>query len=37
METLHVELPEKLAEELCRLVDGGWFQNEGEAVRLAVA
>lgn len=37
METLHVELPEKLAEELRRLVDTGWFQNEGEAVRLAVA
>ena len=36
METLHVELPEKLAEELRRLVDGGWFQNEGEVVRLAV-
>ena len=37
MEKLNVELPEKLAEELRRLVDAGWFQNEGEAVRLAVA
>ena len=36
METLHIELPDKLAEELRRLVQGGWFQNEGEAVRLAV-
>ncbi len=36
METLHVDLPEKLAEELRRLVQAGWFQNEGEAVRLAV-
>ena len=36
MEMLQVELPEKLAEELRRLVDAGWFQNEGEAVRLAV-
>ena len=36
METVRVELPEKLAEELRRLVEGGWFQNEGEAVRVAV-
>lgn len=36
MEALHVELPEKLAEELRRLVDAGWFESEGEAVRLAV-
>ena len=36
MEALHVELPEKLAEELRRLVEGGWFQSEGEAIRLAV-
>ena len=36
MEALHVELPEKLAEELRRLVDAGWFRNEEEAVRFAV-
>lgn len=27
---------QKLAEKLHRLVDAGWFENEGEAVRLAV-
>ena len=37
METLQLELPEKLADELRRLVEGGWFQNEGEAIRVAVA
>ena len=37
MEALRVELPEKLAEELRQLVAAGWFENEGEAVRLAIA
>ena len=36
MEALRVELPEKMAEELRRLVAAGWFESEGEAVRLAV-
>ena len=36
METLHVDLPEKVAEELRRLVGAGWFESEGEAVRMAV-
>ncbi len=36
MKSIHVELPEKLAEELGRLVEAGWFRNEDEAVRLAL-
>ncbi|HXG68901.1 MAG TPA: ribbon-helix-helix domain-containing protein [Blastocatellia bacterium] len=37
MESLHVELPDKLADELHRLVQEGWFQTEQEVVRLALA
>ncbi len=36
MKTINVELPEKIAEELTRLVKTGWFHDEGEAVRAAV-
>ena len=37
MESLQIELPEPLAGELHRLVQEGWFQNEQEAIRLALA
>ena len=37
MDALHVELPDKLAEELRRLIETGWFQSEEEAVRIALA
>lgn len=36
MKTINVELPEKIADELARLVKTGWFHDEGEAVRAAV-
>jgi Arc/MetJ-type ribon-helix-helix transcriptional regulator len=34
--SINVELPEKVAEELSRRVDTGWFRDEGEAVRVAL-
>ena len=37
MKSLQMELPDKLVEELDALVQGGWFRNEEEAVRAAVA
>jgi Arc/MetJ-type ribon-helix-helix transcriptional regulator len=36
MRVLHVELPEKMASELGALVEGGWFADETEIVRLAL-
>lgn len=36
MKSINVDLPEKLAEELARLVATGWFHDEGEAVRVAL-
>jgi Arc/MetJ-type ribon-helix-helix transcriptional regulator len=36
MKSIHVELPEKLAQELDAMVRQGWFTNEAEAVRLAL-
>ncbi len=36
MKRLEVELPDKLAGELGALVQGGWFQSEGEVVRAAL-
>jgi len=36
MKSLHIELPDKLAEELEALVRGGWFPSEEEAVRAAL-
>jgi len=36
MKTINVELPEKVAGELARLVETGWFHDEGEAVRAAI-
>ena len=37
MKTLNVEVPDQLAKEIYRLVDEGWFVDEGEIVRLALA
>jgi Arc/MetJ-type ribon-helix-helix transcriptional regulator len=37
MKSMRLELPDKLAEELNRLVKAGWFHDEEEAIRLAVA
>ncbi len=34
--SINVDLPEKTAEELSRLVEAGRFRNEGEAVRAAL-
>ncbi len=36
MKSINVDLPEKIAEELSRLVEGGWFHDEAEAVRAAL-
>ena len=36
MKSINVDLPEKVAEELSRLVESGWFRDEGEAVRVAL-
>lgn len=36
MKSIQVDLPEKVAAELSRLVETGWFHNEGEAVRAAL-
>jgi Arc/MetJ-type ribon-helix-helix transcriptional regulator len=36
MKSLNVELPDKLASELDRLVQSGWFHNEQELVRYAL-
>lgn len=36
MKSLHVELPEKLHEQLQALVGQGWFRSPDEAVTLAL-
>jgi Arc/MetJ-type ribon-helix-helix transcriptional regulator len=36
MKSIHLDLPDKLAAELQSLVQHGWFQDEQEAVRVAV-
>ena len=36
MKTLHIEVPDKLAQELDVLVQAGWFSHEAEVVRLAL-
>ena len=36
MKSVHVELPDKLAEEMNLLVTSGWFRNEEEVVRTAL-
>jgi Arc/MetJ-type ribon-helix-helix transcriptional regulator len=36
MKSIHIELPDKLIQQLDAMVKAGWFSNESEAVRLAV-
>ena len=36
MKTINVDSPEKIAEELSRFVETGWFRDESEAVRAAL-
>ena len=36
MKSINVDLPDKIAEELSRLVKTGWFHDEAEAVRVAL-
>jgi len=36
VKSINVDLPEKIAEELSRLVEAGWFHDEAEAVRIAL-
>ncbi|HUI43032.1 MAG TPA: CopG family transcriptional regulator [Terriglobia bacterium] len=36
MKSMHLELPDKVAEQLKRLVKAGWVHDEQEAVRLAL-
>lgn len=36
MKSIHIELPDKLIQELDAMVKAGWFSNESEVVRLAV-
>lgn len=37
MKILEIEVPEQLAREIDRLVQEGWFVNECEIARLALA
>jgi Arc/MetJ-type ribon-helix-helix transcriptional regulator len=36
VKSINVESPGKIAVELTRLVERGWFRDEGEAVRVAL-
>jgi Arc/MetJ-type ribon-helix-helix transcriptional regulator len=36
MKSMQLELPDKLADELNRLVKAGWFRTEEEAIRMAI-
>jgi Arc/MetJ-type ribon-helix-helix transcriptional regulator len=36
VKSINVDLPDKIAEELSRLVETGWFHDEAEAVRAAL-
>ena len=36
MKTLHIEVPDKLAQELDALVQAGWFSHEADVVRLVL-
>ncbi|MDO8542353.1 MAG: hypothetical protein Q7S40_18090 [Opitutaceae bacterium] len=36
MKSLNVELPDRLAHEVSRLVRDGWFHSENELVRTAL-
>ena len=37
LKTLQIEVPEQLAKEVEELVRRGWFANEAEVARLALA
>jgi Arc/MetJ-type ribon-helix-helix transcriptional regulator len=37
VKTLKIEVPDQLAKEIAGLVQAGWFANEGEIARLALA
>jgi Arc/MetJ-type ribon-helix-helix transcriptional regulator len=37
MKSMNLDLPDKVAEELSQLVQGGWFRDEGEIIRMALA
>lgn len=36
MKTVHLELPDQLAQEVGTLVNKGWFMDESEAARFAL-
>lgn len=36
MKSLNVELPDRLADEVARMVRDGWFHSENELVRAAL-
>lgn len=36
MKSLHIELPDRMANELQTLVAAGWFLSQDELVRLAI-
>jgi len=36
VKSISIDLPDKMAEELSRLVETGWFRDEAEAVRVAL-
>lgn len=36
MTSYEINLPDKLAEEISRLVQAGWFETEHEVIRLAL-
>ena len=36
MKSMNLDLPDRVAEELSRLVQAGWFRDEAEAVRVAL-
>jgi Arc/MetJ-type ribon-helix-helix transcriptional regulator len=37
MKTLELEVPDRLAQEMAGLVEAGWFANQAELTRLALA
>jgi Arc/MetJ-type ribon-helix-helix transcriptional regulator len=37
MKTLKIDVPDQLAEEVDGLIRAGWFANEAEIARLAIA
>jgi Arc/MetJ-type ribon-helix-helix transcriptional regulator len=36
MKSMNIDLPDKVAEGLARLVEAGWFHDEAEAIRVAL-